>query len=93
MPTVMDGVGVYARIFDFSLPMSVYFDWVPNFPFTVMGIALLFLKDLRDEFFPQRFPLMLNAHAAVRWGTCLSLVVLILLTGVLDSDQFIYNQF
>ncbi len=93
MPTVMDGVGVYARIFDFSLPMSVYFDWVPNFPFTVMGITLLFLKDLRDEFFPQRFPLMLNAHAAVRWGTCLSLVVLILLTGVLDSDQFIYNQF
>ena len=93
MPTVGDGIGVYARIFDFSLPMSVYFDWVPNFPFTVMGITLLLLKDLRDEYYPQRLPLMLNSRVAVRWTTYFLLVVLILLAGVLDSDQFIYNQF
>ena len=93
LPTVVDACGVYSRIFDFSLPFSVYFDWVPNFPFTVIGITLLFLKDARDEFFPGRVPLMDSRHAIVRWGTYLSLVVMILLTGVLDSDQFIYNQF
>jgi len=37
--------------------------------------------------------LMLNSRVAVRWTTYFLLVVLILLAGVLDSDQFIYNQF
>jgi len=48
---------------------------------------------LRDEYYPQRLPLMLNSRVAVRWTTYFLLVVLILLAGVLDSDQFIYNQF
>ena len=93
MPTLGDALGVIIRIFDFSLPMNAYIDFGPNLPFTLIGVTLLICKDVRDEFFPNRFLLMNNKHIFIRWGCYLSLIVMILLMGVLGSDQFIYANF
>lgn len=93
MPSLSDAYRVIQRMFDFSLPMAVYIDLIPNLPFTVFGITLLFIKDYRDEFCPERLPLMNNKRTYIRWATYLSLTASILLTGVLGSDQFIYANF
>lgn len=93
MPTLSDACGVIARIFNPSLSMAVYVNLVPNLPFTLLGILILFLKDIKDEFFPDRFALMNNNSTIIRWGTYLILAVMILAMGVLGSDQFIYANF
>jgi len=93
MPTLSDACGVIGRIFDPSLPMTVYIDLIPNLPFTILGVGLLAMKDIRDEFMSGRFLLMNNKSKFVRWLTYIVLLVLIMITGVFGADQFIYANF
>lgn len=93
MPTITDACGVIARVFDPALPLNVYVDLLPNLPFTIIGVSLLFLKDLRDEFFSNKFLFMDNKKRPIRWITYLLLLVLIMITGVFGADQFIYSNF
>ena len=93
MPTLADACGVIARIFDPSLPMTVYIDLIPNLPFTLMGVGLLIMKDFRDEFMTNRFLLMESQSRFVRWLTYFFLFVIIMITGVFGADQFIYANF
>lgn len=93
MPSLGEACGVIMHIFDFSQPFSLYIDLMPNLPFTLIGVLLLLLKDIRDEFFPDSFLLMENKHIAIRWATYLSLIMMIALMGVMGSDQFIYANF
>lgn len=93
MPTLADACHVIGRIFDTSLPMTLYIDLIPNLPFTVAAIMLLLLKDLRDEYFPGKFRLMESRHVVIRWATFMVLIIMILSMGVLSSDQFIYANF
>lgn len=93
MPTLADACHVIGRIFDTSLPMTLYIDLIPNLPFTVTAIMLLLLKDLRDEYFPGRFRLMESRHVVIRWATFMVIMIMILSMGVLSSDQFIYANF
>ena len=93
MPTLSKACGVIGRIFDPTLPMTVYMASIPNSPLIVFGIFMLVIKDLRDEFFPRRFLLMNNSKVYVRWATYVFLLLTILAVGVLGSDQFIYANF
>ena len=94
MPTLSDACGVVGRIFDPTLSFSVYIDLSnPTFPFSLMGILLLLVKDLRDEFFPSRFLLMNHPKRIVRWSAYVGVMILILATGVFGADQFIYANF
>ena len=93
MPTLSDAVGMIARIFDTSLPKTLFISPLPNTPLVLFGCFILLLKDLRDEFFPDRFLLMNNRHVMVRWVTYILLLVSIMLTGVFGADQFIYANF
>lgn len=93
MPTLADACHVIGRIFDASLPMTLYIDLIPNLPFTFAAITLLLLKDLRDEYFLGRFRLMESRHVVIRWATFMVLIIMILSMGVLSSDQFIYANF
>lgn len=61
--------------------------------FIVMGVVLLVAKDVADEFYSDKVSLLHNRHRIVRWGTYVSLIVLIMLTGVFDAGQFIYANF
>lgn len=93
MPTMADAYGIIGRIFNTNLPMTVYIDLIPNFPFTLLGIGLLIVKDIRDEFMPNRFLVLNSKSTFVRWGSYISLIVLIMITGVFGADQFIYANF
>jgi D-alanyl-lipoteichoic acid acyltransferase DltB (MBOAT superfamily) len=93
MPSLSDAVSVIARIFDPHLPLTLYIPALPTPPLIVIGCALLFAKDFRDEFFPGKILLMNNGRQIVRWCTYVCLIVSILLMGVFSSDQFIYANF
>ena len=93
MPTLDDACGVISRIFDFSLPMTVEIESRHIFVLMIMGIVILFLKDVTEEFAPGKFHLFDNKRRVVRWLCYVSVVALILLTGVFDAGQFIYANF
>lgn len=56
-----------------------------------MGLTILVFKDVKDEFYPNRF-IFLNT-GFLRWSIYIILFVMILTLGVLDSGQFIYVNF
>lgn len=93
MPTLGDAFNVIMRIFDFSLPRILYISALPTPPLILVGCMLLFFKDFRDEFAPNRIKMMNNSNTLIRWITYIGLIVLILLMGVFSSDQFIYANF
>lgn len=93
MPTLADAWGVISRIFDPSLPKAVYIDLIKNLPFTIMGVALLLVKDVRDEYMPDRFLLINSSSRYIRWTTYVLILVMIMITGVFGTDQFIYANF
>lgn len=93
MPTLFDAANVIRRIFDFSLPMTLYVAPMPTPPMILIGCLLLFVKDLRDEFMPNKFLLLNSKNGFVRWFTYVFLIISILLMGVFGADQFIYANF
>lgn len=93
MPTLGDAVGMITRIFDPTLTMSVDIQSRHIFALIVMGIVLLFVKDVTDEFTPNCFRVYENKYRVVRWSAYILTMILILLTGVFDAGQFIYANF
>lgn len=93
MPTLNDAVNMIARIFDTSLPMSLYISGITDLAFIVLGVSMLFVKDLTDEYYPTRFKLLDNRYTVVRWSAYIFIMVVMLLTGVFGADQFIYANF
>lgn len=92
MPTLGDAFGVIARIFDTSLPMTFFSDSMTTLFFMVFGLMILLIKEVMDEFFPAQMELLARP-IWFRWGAQIIILSLILLTGVLGSDQFIYANF
>ena len=91
MPTIGEAVGVITRIFDFSLPMTVFVSL--NLKYAAIAIAVLVVKDTLDEFFPGKAELLHHRHGWVRWATYIALLTLIMMAGVFGADQFIYANF
>ena len=91
MPTIGEAVGVITRIFDFSLPMTVFVSL--NLKYAAIAIAVLVVKDTLDEFFPGKAELLHHRHGWVRWTTYIVLLTLIMMAGVFGADQFIYANF
>lgn len=92
MPTLEDACEVIARIFDTSLPMTFFSDSMTTMFFMVLGLMILLLKEIMDEFFPALME-RLAKPVWLRWGGQILILSLILLAGVLGSDQFIYANF
>ena len=92
MPTLSDACGVVARIFDSSLPMTIFYDSMTTLCFIIMGITLLLIKDISDEFYQTQTHRILK-YRVIRWIGYIVIIFLILTTGVLGSDQFIYANF
>jgi D-alanyl-lipoteichoic acid acyltransferase DltB (MBOAT superfamily) len=61
--------------------------------FILMGLGIIFIKDLMDEFSKPEHTLLNNKSIIVRWSTYLVLSTIILLCGVFDASQFIYVGF
>ena len=93
MPSLSDAVSLIARIFNPHLTLTLYMPALPTPPLIMIGCAILFMKDFRDEFFPGKVQLLNSGSTIVRWCTYVGLIVSILLMGVFSSDQFIYANF
>lgn len=61
--------------------------------FFAIGFLILFIKDFKDEFMPNRHYLLESKYAPVRCISFALLSVLIVLIGVLGGGQFIYFKF
>ena len=95
MPSIKDGVGMIERMFDSSLPQTLFIpkEGKTGIVLYGMGILMLFLKDFFDEYYPSKLQLFDNKNIVIRWGAYVSVMVIILLTGVFGADQFIYVSF
>ena len=93
MPTIEDACGLIARIFTANSSLSIFYDDPQTLMLTVASVLLLILKDVRDEFYSDKMPLMNSRHLVVRWATYVMLTIVILLMGVFGADQFIYANF
>ena len=89
MPTLSDAVQFIGHAFsDINMPEVLS---VTNFVIYVMAIALLLIKESREEFFPQKMKILENRY--VRWAEYVVIFSMILLCGALDSGSFIYGSF
>lgn len=93
MPTLTDACGVIERIFDFSLPMTLYKSNNTNTVLCLMGISILFIKDFFDEYSPEKRYFFDSKKRWIKWCSYLVIFMLIMLTGVFGADQFIYANF
>lgn len=93
MPTLTDACCVIARIFDPSLPMTIYMHGFTATAFITFGLSMLIIKDVSDEFFPSKLQFFDNNNCIIRWASYLFIMVSIMLAGVFSSDQFIYANF
>lgn len=57
------------------------------------AVLILFFKDLRDEFFPNKLRCFESPSVVVRFISYLIVLFLVVNMGVLDAGQFIYFQF
>ena len=93
MPTLADACGVIGRIFDPTLPMTIYMHGFTATAFIAFGLSMLIIKDVTDEFFPTRLQLFNSKNRIIRWASYLFIMVSIMLAGVFSADQFIYANF
>ncbi len=93
MPTIGDACGVIGRIFDFNQSMTLDIGSRHIFVLMILGTIILFIKDLIDEYTPTKLRLFDNNNRLLRWVAYVSVIVLIMLTGVFDAGQFIYANF
>ena len=94
MPTLADACGVIGRIFDFNLPNTLYLGHSgADVVLICLGLIMLIMKDVTDEFYPSKFKLLNNNNIVIRWGAYFAVISLILLCGVFGADQFIYANF
>lgn len=73
-----------------GLTLDLFVKWEVFFG-VLIGLTILILKEVREEYFIKRLPIFKNT--TVRLLIYALLIVLILLFGVFDSGQFIYFQF
>lgn len=67
MPTLSSALGVIKRIFDVSLPKTIYTGSITVFSFMLLGTMILFIKDFADEFLPNKLKFFNNSNVFVRW--------------------------
>ena len=89
MPSVTEACDVMAKILtDQTIEQTTW-----PAATTLFFVAILLVKELRDEFFAGRLKVFSNSISGVRWSAYVIILTVILLQGVLGSDSFIYANF
>jgi len=89
--SIDDAFNIIEKIF--TLPGPAFYENPSNLIFGLMGISVLLLVDLKQEYFGGRWLLINNRHYSIRIASIILLVLIILVAGVFDGGQFIYFQF
>lgn len=93
MPTLKDAFIVIKKIFVEFHGRLLLPDDNASFKYMVCVLMIFLGKEIRDEFFPNRFLLFESKYIAVRYSSYLFILFVILLTGIFDAGQFIYVNF
>jgi hypothetical protein len=86
---VKDAFLIIKKIFT-ETHFNLFLNWEVFFA-AILGLTILFLKELREEYFVKKFSFFKNT--SIRLTIYAFLIILIILFGVFDSGQFIYFQF
>lgn len=93
MPTLSDAWGIILRICDYSLPLHISMANNSMNLLIFASIIYILLKDVHDEFFSNKLNLLHANNKIIRWISYIFITIIILLTGIFGSDQFIYANF
>ena len=85
-----DSILIFKKIF--AERGSLYLDKTTLF-YSFLGIFMILLSDLRDEFFPKYFLFFNNKYFFVRLISYVFISLMILFFGILNSGQFIYFKY
>lgn len=88
MPDISAAFGIIGKMFSGFGSLQIGF--LP-LVMIMLGLIVLALKDIKDEFFPAYLPFLNTVFA--RWSIYVFLFSMILAFGVLDGGQFIYVSF
>lgn len=88
--TVTDAFVVIGKIFGERGSLFMVYETLGH---AAVMVAILFFKDLRDEFFPNKLRCFDSPSIVIRFISYLIILFLIVNMGVLDAGQFIYFQF
>lgn len=90
-PTISDAFGVIERIL--TEHGALFKPSNKDVVFSLLSIGIVVCADLIREFQTKKFYRFVQAPIIVRWCMYYALLLLILLSGVFDSSQFIYVSF
>ena len=90
-PTIGDAFGVIERIV--TDHGALFKPSNKDVVFSLLSIGIVACVDLTREFMPKRFYQFTQAPTAIRGCVYWALLLLVLLSGVFDSSQFIYVSF
>lgn len=90
-PTISDAFGVIERIL--TEHGALFKSSNKDVVFSLLSIGIVVCADLMREFQTKKFYRLVQAPIIVRWCMYYALLLLILLSGVFDSSQFIYVSF
>lgn len=90
-PTISDAFGVIERIL--TEHGALFKPSNKDVVFSLLSIGIVVCTDLIREFQTKKFYRLVQAPIIVRWCMYYALLLLILLSGVFDSSQFIYVSF
>lgn len=90
-PTISDAFGVIERIL--TEHGALFKPSNKDVVFSLLSIGIVVCADLIREFQIKKFYRLVQAPIIVRWCMYYALLLLILLSGVFDSSQFIYVSF
>ncbi len=85
-----DAVMIYRKIFLMEGSLYLHLD---TLALSLFGLLVLFSKDFKDEFFPNRISFFSNSRIIVRWASYLFILFSIIILGVFEFRPFIYFQF
>ncbi|MGY6559261.1 MAG: MBOAT family O-acyltransferase [Nitritalea sp.] len=89
--SLTDALIIYKKLFterDYSL-----FIQAELFVIGFIALTVLLIKEIGEEFFPEKFALFESPHVLVRYTSLALVFLLLLLIGTFDNSQFIYFQF
>jgi alginate O-acetyltransferase complex protein AlgI len=86
-----DAITVIFKIF--SNQGSIHIGSATTFIFGIAGLSLLLLREIRQEFFTNRYLILNNTNDIISAFSLSVLVIIILSIGVFNGGQFIYFQF
>lgn len=90
-PTISDAFGVIERIL--TEHGALFKPSNKDVVFSLLSIGIVVCADLMREFQTKKFYRLVQAPIVIRWCMYYALLLLILLSGVFDSSQFIYVSF